>query len=233
MTDSYSIRARIFPVYVTATPVILTLAAVLPQGLELPLAGAAAIALAPLSFLASQVGADFGKRLEAELWLKWGGPPTTRFLRHGNTEFNRVTRERIHKKLHSFGLHIPSDDERQQNEHNTDSYWEACTEELILRTRDKKKFPLVFKGLTEYGYRRNLLGLKPFGLPICLLACVVCVFQLWITSSTGSSLAVGVSATLLSFALLATWLFWVTGNTVAISSKRYARFLLEASFSLD
>ena len=79
MIDSYSTRARMFPVYVTISPVILAIAALVPKGLDLPLAGAAAIVLVPLSFLASQVGADFGKRLEKDLWLKWGGPPTTRF----------------------------------------------------------------------------------------------------------------------------------------------------------
>ena len=67
MIDSYSTRARMFPVYVTISPVILAIAALVPKGLDLPLAGATVIVLVPLSFLASQVGADFGKRLEKRL----------------------------------------------------------------------------------------------------------------------------------------------------------------------
>ena len=72
MIDTYSTRARMFPVYITVSPIILAVAALLPKGLDLPLAGATAIVLVPLSFLASQVGADFGKRLEKKLWEEMG-----------------------------------------------------------------------------------------------------------------------------------------------------------------
>ena len=74
------------PVYVTAVPVALAVAAALPDGLNLPLAGASAVVFLPLSYFMSQVAADFGKRLEPALWESWGGPPTTRFLRHDNEE---------------------------------------------------------------------------------------------------------------------------------------------------
>ena len=126
------------------------------------LAGAAAVVLVPLSFLASQVGADFGKRLEKELWKKWSGPPTTRFLRHRNSEYNAISRELVHAKLKGFGLHVPTEREEKKDNIAADSHWEACTGELIRRTRNKRQYPLVFEGLVEYGYRRNLLGLRPF-----------------------------------------------------------------------
>lgn len=61
---AYDLRARILPVYLTIAPVVLFLAVVLPEGLNLPLGGAAALAFAPISFLISQLGADFGKKLE-------------------------------------------------------------------------------------------------------------------------------------------------------------------------
>lgn len=233
MMDSYSTRARMFPVYVTITPTILALAALLPEGLELPLAGAAAVVLLPLSFLASQVGADFGKRLEKDLWEKWGGPPTTRFLRHGNSEFNPISRQRVHTKLESFGFYIRSAEEDRKDQETSDSHWEACTEELIRRTRNRNMFPLVFKGLVEYGFRRNLLGLKPFGLSICILALFACGWKLCSTWPPDAATAVEVTATLLSAALLSVWLFWVTEKIVAISANRYARFLLEASLEMD
>ena len=82
--DTYSFRARVLPVYLTLAPVVLLVAAVVPDGLKFPIGGAAALVFAPISFFLGQVGADFGKRLEKGLWTKWGGPPTTRFLRHGN-----------------------------------------------------------------------------------------------------------------------------------------------------
>ena len=162
--DRYTWQARAFPVYITIAPASLGLAAIVPQGLDLPVGAAAAIVFGPLAFLAGQVGADFGKRLEKPLWMKWDGPPTTRFLRHSNAEFNRVTREQVHTKLRHLGLNVPSEKDQQADPHAADEHWEACTEELIRRTRDRRRFPLVFKGLTEYGFRRNLLGLKTFRL---------------------------------------------------------------------
>ena len=230
--DRYTWHARAFPVYITISPIILGLAAILPQGLDLPVGATAAIVFGPLAFLAGQVGADFGKRLEKPLWEKWGGPPTTRFLRHSNAEFNRVTREQVHAKLRDLGLHVPSEKDQQTALHAADEYWEACTEELIRRTRDRSRFPLVFKGLTEYGFRRNLLGLKPFGLLLSITALFVCLWKIWAGWGSQEQIAVTVGAAFLSLALLVTWTFWVRERTVAISANRYARFLLEAAQEL-
>ena len=231
--NRYTWHARAFPVYITISPIILGLAAILPQGLELLLGTAAAIVFGPLAFLAGQVGADFGKRLEKPLWMKWGGPPTTRFLRHSNAEFNRVSRERVHAKLRHLGLNVPSDKDQHADPTVADEHWEACTEALIHRTRDRGRFPLVFKGLTEYGFRRNLLGLKPFGLSLSIVALLACILQIWADWGSQEQIAVPVSAALLSLALLVTWIVWVTEKTVAISANRYARFLLEAAQELE
>ena len=231
--DRYTWQARAFPVYLTLSPVILGLAVILPQGLDLPVGGAAAIVFGPLAFLAGQVGADFGKRLEKPLWKKWGGPPTTRFLRHSNAEFNRVTREQVHTKLRDLGLNVPSEKDQQADPHAADEYWEACTEELIRKTRDRSRFPLVFKGLTEYGFRRNLLGLKPFGLLLSITALLLCLWEIWAGWGSQEQIAVPVGAALLSLALLVTWVVWAQERTVAISANRYARFLLEAAQELE
>ena len=231
--DRYNRQARVFPVYMTISPIILALAAILPHGLDLPLGAAAAIVFIPLAFLAGQVGADFGKRLEKPLWLQWDGPPTTRFLRHLNTEFNEVTRNRLHTKLRSLGLNVPSAEHQQRDPQTADVHWEACTEELIRRTRDRRRFPLVFKGLIEYGFQRNLLGLKPFGLPLSIVALLACSWKVWAGWGDQGAVAVAVGAALLSLSLLAIWIVWVRERTVAISANRYARFLLEAAQEME
>ena len=45
--DRYSWQARTLPVYITISPTILALAAILPHGLDLPLGAATAISFAP------------------------------------------------------------------------------------------------------------------------------------------------------------------------------------------
>ena len=231
--DRYSWQARVLPVYMTISPIILALAAILPHGLDLPLGAATAIVFVPLAFLAGQVGADFGKRLEKRLWLQWDGPPTTRFLRHSNDEFNLITRKRVHMKLLSLGLDVPSEDDQRHDPQAADAHWEACTEELIRRTRDHRRFSLLFKGLTEYGFRRNLLGLKPFGLSLSIVALLGCLWKVWASRGSQEAVGVAVGAVLLSLSLLAVWIIWVREKTVAISANRYARFLLESAQELE
>lgn len=231
--DTYSFRARVLPVYLTLAPAILLLAALVPDGLKLPLGGAAAVVFVPISFFLSQVGADFGKRLEKRLWRNWGGPPTTCFLRHGNHEFNEVTRNRVHEKLRSLGLKVPTREEQEQDERAADQYYESCTEELIRRTRDDKRFPLVFKGLVEYGFRRNLLGLKSFGVIIALASLAGTSWLTYASWSPGDPPAVAIVAGLITAGLLLAWATWVTEHTVKLAANRYAHFILEAALDQE
>lgn len=232
--DTYSFKARVLPIYLTLAPCVLFLAAVVPEGLKLTIGGATALVFAPISFLLSQVGADFGKRLEKDLWKSWGGPPTTRFLRHGNHEFNEVTRGRVHAKLCELGLYVPSREKNEQDPCSADTYYESCTEELIRLTRDKGRFPLVFKGLTEYGFRRNLLGLKIFGVSLTLAGVAGSAWSTYTEwSTTTVPPAVPLVAALINSGLLLAWLTWVTERTVKLSADRYARFLLEAALEQE
>ena len=232
--DTYSFRARVLPVYLTLAPVVLLLAAVVPEGLRLPIGGAAALVFAPISFFLGQVGADFGKRLEKSLWTNWGAPPTTRFLRHGNHEFNEVTRGRVHAKLRQLGLHVPTRAEQEHDQTAADTHYQSCTEDLIRRTRDAKKFPLVFKGLTEYGFRRNLLGMKVFGVFLTFVGVAGSAWSTYTAWNATTELpAVSLVAGLISAGLLLGWLVWVTERTVKLSADRYARFLFEAALEQE
>lgn len=231
--DTYSFRARVLPVYFTLAPAVLLLAALVPDGLKLPLGGAAAVVFVPISFFLSQIGADFGKRLEKRLWCDWGGPPTTRFLRHGNHEFNEITRGRVHDKLRTLGLQVPTPEEHEQDERAADKHYESCTEELIRRTRDQRKFPLVFKGLVEYGFRRNLLGLKTFGVIVALTSLAGAAWSTYTSWSPDKLPAVAIVAGLISAGLLLAQVAWVTEHTVKLAANRYARFILEAALDQE
>ncbi len=230
--DGYTLRARITPVYLAISPVIMLLAALLPASLNLTFSGASAIVLVPLAVLASQVGADFGKRLELSLWRSWGGAPTTRWLRHSNAEYNPGARNRVHAKLRSLGLAVPTSDEESHDPLAADSEYESAVVELIRLTRDAKEFPRVYEGLTEYGFRRNLLGLKPLGLATSAVAFVVCGFALRAAWAPDGPPGMTVAAMLVSGGLLATWLLWVNGDGVRLAADRYARSLLEGALNV-
>ncbi len=106
--------------------------------------------------------------------------------------------------------------------------------ELIRKTRDTKKFPLVFKGLTEYGFRRNLLGLKPFGAFITLLSFAGILWSMYHTWAVSGELHdVSIVSGLIASGLLLGWFTWVTKNAVKLTAGRYARYLLEAAMGLE
>ena len=232
--DRYTWGARVLPVYLTAAPVVLVLAATLPEGLNLPLAGGAAIVFLPLSFFMSQIAADFGKRLEPALWDSWGGPPTTRFLRHDNQEFNSATRARIHAQLRTLGLRVPTADEEKANRRQAFELYRSAVDDLRRRTRNSACFPLVHKGNIEYGFRRNLLGIKPIGVAISALALLASVWALlcgWYTDTV--ILPVALVTVLLNTCITLGWLIGVRSATVRITGDRYARYLLEAALDLE
>ena len=230
--DPYGRYARAYPVCITIAPAAFALLPFIPDNWDWKLALPPFILL-PLYHLCKQIGGYRGKNLQSALWNKWGGPPTTRFLRHGNDEFNATTRNRIYDKLRRFGLYIPSQDEQNQNPQEADVFYESCTDELRRRTRDNKRFPLVFKGLKEYGFWRNIFALKPSGLTLAILSlsiCLITVFHYW---GTGPQLVLAIVCGVTMAGLTIVWLFWITEKAVSLAADRYANFLLEAALNLE
>ena len=233
MLDQYSLQANAFPVFVLIFPIILCLTVFFPDGLKIQLGSASAVVSIFLAVLFEHIGAELGKRLETRLWQRWLGPPTVRFLRHSNEEFNAVTRQRIHSRLADLGFHIPSIQEQTHDAAAADTYWDACIDCLKERTRIRKDFPLVFKGLVGYGVKRNMLGLKPLALVVSVSCSSICIWRISEAIRDGASIDVPVVASLISVALCAIWTFFITERTVATAADRYAKYLLEAAAKLE
>lgn len=229
--DTYSLRARVTPVFVVLIPVIIAVTAWVPEGLSLKFGSAAVIVSVGLSMLVGQFGRDFGKRKEPALWKSWGGPPTTQFLRHRDRKFNSVIRNRYHRCLKKLrpDLKIPTPEQEAKDAMGADQIYGAASRYLISVTRDTKKFPLIFKENVNYGFRRNLWGLKPVGLSMVALSTLICALRLWVSYQTHTTPSVeSVSGIVINFALFLLWVFWITPSTVRIAAEAYAERLLEA-----
>ena len=190
-------------------------------------------ALAALSFVASHIGADFGKRLEKGLWGKWDGPPTTRFLRHRNREYNHITRRTVHESLIGLGFQLPTEEEEAHDPVYADKCYAACAAELRRLTRNRDRFRLVHKRLIDYGFRRNMLGLKWIGLATAAAVSSLCVSHpFWNWNATGLSVplfAVGI----VSAAIALVWLMLVNERAVVLGAERYANALLESAIGIE
>ena len=234
--DRYSYQAEALPTLLMIVPVALFIAVLLPEGTTLKgllLKFSPFVALAALSFVASQVGADFGRRLEKRLWAKWDGPPTTRFLRHRNREYNEITRHAVHERMARLGFKVPTEDEEAHDPENSDEYYAAFVAELRRVTRNKGKYPLVHKRLIDYGFRRNMLGLKWIGLVTPAVVSLLCALHtLWKWDEAGlinPVLFVGV----VSVGIAIGWLTLVNEKVVSLGAERYADSLLEAGIGWE
>ncbi len=234
MPDQYTIRARVIPALLVALPLGLATLAWFPDGISgwTTLWGLAIWCGATV--LLGQFGRDAGRRKQPYLFQLWGGPPTTKRLRHSGGG-NSVTRDRVHKKLNKLmNKKLPTADDEAADPQAADETYEACTAFLRGKTRDHKKFNLIFEDNCDYGFRRNLWGLKPVGVAVTILALASVAALPVVEPSVRTTIAVTrilVPGGLTAFILLG-WVFVVTPRWVEVPANAYAEHLLEATDQL-
>lgn len=230
--DQYTVRARLLPALLVALPAGVAALAWFPDGI---LGWGAVWGLVTWSggtLLLAQLGRDAGKRKEPRLFELWGGKPTTRMLRHAGGA-NPVTLGRRHAKLKSLmrDVRFPTPEEEAADPHAADEVYEACTTVLRDKTRDRKRFDLIFEENCNYGFRRNLWGMRPLGLVIALLALAVIAGVPVLDSAARSGGRLGLVAVTgaVDLLVLLGWLFVFTPGWVRVAGEAYAERLLEAS----
>jgi hypothetical protein len=182
-----------------------------------------------LAALASQLGRDKGRRLQAGLWQSWGGSPTVQLLRHhGAARPDRV--DRLHGRLaEAFGEVMPTAAEENADPEGADARYEDVVADARSRTRDRTDFPLVFEENANYGFRRNMLGLRPWGLAIALLTLAASIALMVLSSgSFGHRAARWSLPAAISLILAVFWWRAVTPEWVRVPADAYAERLIES-----
>jgi hypothetical protein len=92
-------------------------------------------------------------------------------LRHRDTTLDVYTKSRYHTRLQALckGLSLPTAAEETRDRQDADDKYESATNRLRELRRDPK-YRLLLKENTLYGFRRNLLGVKPMALVLVLFA---------------------------------------------------------------
>jgi hypothetical protein len=225
LIDEYTLRARVAPVLIVLAP----LAAFLTTGiLDVRIALlSGAFGLAAFVLLA-QFGRDAGKRREPDLWESWGGAPTTRLLRYRGNETERV--RALHLQIErAVGESLPSHDDEANDPAAADSAYEHAVLLLRERTRDKDRFPLVFSENADYGFRRNLFGLRSWGVAIALVtvggSALIVAGRSGDLSSRIYAVALPVATSVACFGL---FVYITTPSWVRAAADRYAERLFGA-----
>lgn len=229
--DAYSIRARLRPALLTLFPALVMVASLFPATYKTigTAIGSLAITCGVLALFA-QAARYLGRKKEVELYERWGGVPTTVWLRHGDTNLDSTTKKRYHTFLvkHVPKLKLPTAREEEKNPLDADDRYRSATKWLLEYTRDKKKFPLVFEENVNYGFQRNTLALKPIAIVVIALCIVGTVLNAYLRYGfdfsdieMDSYISFGIS-----FIALIVWLTVVTPDWVKDAAHAYARALL-------
>lgn len=220
------------PVLIVVLPAFLLLAVSVLKASTFGVASGAVVGA--LSILGAQLGRDRGRNLQSDLWKEWGGPPTSQMLRFRGPHSGEYVKQN-HAALESaLSIGLPSRAEEEKDPAGADEKYEAAVIQIIAKARDHRQFPLVFEENMNYGFRRNCLGLRPFGIAVCVGTLALSLMLLIAGAGTfgdraahfgwscGAALGLGLF-----------WLFVVSRNWVRLPADAYARRLLDAAYDLS
>lgn len=187
--------------------------------------------------LLSRIARDLGKALEDQLNAKWGGKPTTILLQHRNTTINALTKKKYHLVIgEGLSKSVPTTGLEEKNPEQADTFYRAGTAWLISKTQDTKKHALVFRENKNYGFQRNLRGLKWIGILIAFGTLAASVLHFFLNTAPSGDIAsimrsmsiVHILPLTISGAMLLFWVFLVTEQSVQRAGFAYADRLIRA-----
>ncbi len=230
ITDGYDRKARLYPSLLLVAPILVTVIAITSAKLSALQSLGATVAGCGGAFLLSQLARDAGKNGEKKLFEKWAGLPSVAIFRHRDPRLDAITKARYHKRLVTLvkGAKAPTVEGEEADPAGADQVYTAWSTYLRVNTRDTKKYPLLFQELVNYGYRRNVWGLRTIGIVVSALSCAVTAgwfYQVYgATGEVGQETA-GAFAFALVFLLL--WIFRFSSDWVRIPADAYAERLAE------
>ena len=236
ITDGYERKARLYPALLLVAPVVIALIGVASAKLSTLESLGTVAAGCGGAFLLTQLARDAGKKRERALFEAWGGMPSVAILRHRDGRIDVITKARYHKQLAALvkGAIAPSAEEEVADPAAADQVYSAWSSFLRVHTRDTKKYPLVFQENVSYGYRRNIYGLRTFGIVVSglsLAAGAIWLYHLHFTTAAITPESVGALGCVFVTFLL--WAFRFTRDWVRIPADAYAERLAESVESVN
>lgn len=245
--DQYNRRARLFPSLLALLPPLLLLVTWFPALLT-DISGKSFLVLfASMGglYLLSTLSRTAGKKAEKRLLNKWGGWPTTLWLRHRDSHLNELTKRRYHDylKRNVPDIVLPTMDEEMANPVYADQVYASAVEWLKEKRRGKD-YQMVLDENIEYGFRRNMRGLKWFAVVMSLSVSTATIgfvsprfigggdsqlvdgmVQKFFAAISSLPFSVSVALTVNVLASMV-WLFYVRDAWVREAGDHYARALL-------
>ena len=239
--DRYDRKARLRPSLLCGLPLVASVILLIPELGAIWGSIGVVVVYGGASMLLIQIVRDLGKALEERLYQSWGGKPSAAMLRHTDCRLPKPTKDRYRSFLSGAvpGLTLASPQEEEESPEQADAGYDSANRWLLEHTRDHARFDLLFKENINYGFRRNLLAVKPIALGMDAIALML-VFGTAIASWTGlfgstiltlsqewwASVVITAVHTLLFVA-------YIRADWVRLAAETYAQQLLAACDSLQ
>lgn len=232
--DRYDVDARLKPALFAALPLAITIAVWLVVEWPTITALLSLAGLCGFTYLLSRLARRRGRLVQDELFAELGGLPSTILLRNRDTRISSITKQRYHHFLRSKGLRVPLAAEEAADPIAADLAYASCGDYLKEMTRDKTKFTLLFQENIDFGYRRNLRGLRPAATLLLMVLLFVNGVVIAFKSSAAPELPwkeIVLEAVLL--ATLALWIWAVSKKFVLDAGWAYGARLLASCEQID
>jgi hypothetical protein len=220
--DGYTLRARLYPAFLTIFPLSCTVSILWGKPsfeVLVPLA----VSIGVIFFIGNFVRSR-GQSLEERLVVRWDGLPTTRMLRYRETSNVGLLQRRRSQLERRFDISLPTRSQERRNPAGADDVYVMATRLLISYARERRsEYPLLHDENINYGFRRNLLAMKPVGVFLVLVSLAVQIFY-WFTKGFDTRLLIAVGAVT---GTLVAWLLVVRSSWVEQAGKTYAERLFE------
>jgi hypothetical protein len=191
----------------------------------------ATIVSLPLLYGLSLAMAGLGRRFQARLWARQGGPPSTRVCRWSDSTIEKSCKQQMHAAVAAqFGIELHSARKEPHNPAQADRLISSAFDHVreLLRKRDPNG--LWFRHLIEYGFARNVLAVASWSAVGWLASAVVCG-TVWVAAGYRIGL-VGLIVGLAASTGLALVTFWFRDAVVTHLGERYALSAWTAFLSL-
>lgn len=230
--DEYSLNARVRPSLLALLPLIVATYVSFPVLYDIVATLLSIIVACGLITALAYFSRHQGRNTEKKLFSLRGGKPTTLILRHLDDTLDEHTKARYHKYL-SEEIHewsAPTIEDEQQNQDAADKLYDSAVRWLLEKTRDTKKYRLLFNENISYGFRRNARGIKWFGIACTFTAILLAISSIYPDTDylDFRKYALELSSLIFSILMLIWWLIVVSYSWVRDAADSYALRLLAA-----
>jgi hypothetical protein len=226
--DTYSIKARLFPALIVVLPALVLLLLSgewkdpgLPELLF-------SVGIGVLFFAIADLARRAGRSVQKRLFKEVGGRPVNTELSHFDLTIDTSTKDRYRNFLaQRIGKPAPTAEEERANPESASDFYADCFTFLRNSTYDTERFRVLFGENITYGFRRNLYGLKKYGILVNVVALIAAYS---INYYGGELINISADKALMqgAFALIhaSYFIIAVTKASVIDASKIYARQLV-------